>query len=53
MKLFRVVLVLVAMLALAHAEEADPCLAEDYAEANCALASPLTLHRGREAASSA
>ena len=37
MQLHRLAFALLAMVALSFAEEADPCLAEDYAEANCAL----------------
>ena len=37
MQLYRVLFALVAIVALTAAEDApDPCLAEDYAEANCA-----------------
>jgi hypothetical protein len=38
MQLYRLVFAAFALVALVHAEESDPCLAEDYAEANCALA---------------
>ena len=40
MQLSRAVLLLCVLVAITFAKEADPCLAEDYAEQNCASCCP-------------
>ena len=54
MQLHRLLFILLSALAISHvaADDApDPCLAEDYAEANCARSRALAAHKIRQSKS--